>query len=111
MIPGVRDFIVVALTVFFVTYVWTRSAFPPVKVFRQYVLDRFGNGSSPAYLVTCPWCAGFWIAVLVTAVTAWTVGIANPVLVAPAAAAVTGLLQVTADVLERVDEFFTPSGK
>lgn len=110
MIPGVWQFIVIALAVFFITYVWTRSALPPVKHLREAVLDRFGEGSSPAYLVTCPWCAGFWISVVVTAITAWTVGIPMPALIAPAAVGVTGVLQVLVDVLERVDQFLAPPG-
>jgi hypothetical protein len=100
-----RNFIFLALAVFYTTYVLTRSALPPVKWAREKIIDGFGEGTSPAYLVTCPWCCGFWVAVLLVGFTATFWDVPLPLLVIPACAAVTGVLQLTADLIERVDEF------
>lgn len=41
---------------------------------------------------TCPWCSGTWYAVGVTVAVDFVVGVPYPFLVAPAAAAITGIL-------------------
>lgn len=45
-----------------------------------------------AELVSCPWCASGWISLVVTAATAFTVGVPAPVLVWPAVWAVGALI-------------------
>lgn len=103
-----RDFAVLALSIFYITYVVTRSALPPVRWTREWVITRFGEGTSPAYLVTCPWCAGFWIALVVVAVASWAIDVPLPLLVIPAAAGVTGALQQLVDLIERGEHFLEP---
>lgn len=34
---------------------------------RERIATRYGPDSMPAEFVTCPWCVGFWVALLVTA--------------------------------------------
>lgn len=53
---------------------------------------RDGLEGKALELVECPWCLGSWLAFAVTAVVAGVVGMAVPVLVALAAAAITGIL-------------------
>lgn len=64
---------------------------------RNAILARLDPDGLTAYLVTCSWCAGFWVAGLVTAVTAVTVGLPVPLLVWPATATVVGLLATWED--------------
>ncbi|MFD6023411.1 hypothetical protein [Streptomyces griseoluteus] len=41
--------------------------------FRIWTADHFGDDSSPAYLVSCGWCASIWVAAAITP-TAFLVG-------------------------------------
>lgn len=45
-----------------------------------------------AYLVSCHWCLGFWVAGALTLITALTVGVPYPLLMWPAVATLVGLL-------------------
>jgi hypothetical protein len=89
-----------ALASTYVTYVVTRSSFPLVENLRVKVFERWGEGSWQGYLATCSWCAGFWLAGLVT-LTTWVAvdDLPVPVLVWLASAAVTGVLLETVDTL------------
>jgi hypothetical protein len=79
------------------TRLLVRDTFPPIAVQRARVAERWGDASWQAYLSTCSWCAGIWVAGVVTA-AAW--GLAGryeytvpvPLLVWGGGAAVTGLL-------------------
>lgn len=94
---------VCALAVTYVTYVVTRSSFPPVERLRIEVFKRWGEGSWQAYLATCAWCAAFYLAGLVTLATDLTVSnLPAPVLVWLASAAVAGVLLTVVDALDRV---------
>lgn len=55
-------------------------------------LIRDGIEGKYLELIECPWCLGTWIAFGVTGIVAAVVGLAVPVLVALAAAVVTGIL-------------------
>lgn len=92
-----------ALAVTYVTYVVTRSSFPLVENLRVAVFKRWGEGSWQAYLATCAWCAGFYLAGLVTLVTDLVVeSVPAPVLVWLASAAVAGFVLTVVDALDRV---------
>ena len=84
--------LLVVLTVHRLTRLVTWDAFPPAAAFRAGVRERWGKGSWQDYLVRCPWCVSMYVAAVVCAATAWTVGLAWPVLVAAAASTVTGLV-------------------
>lgn len=58
------------------------------------ITERWRTRLNPFWydMVTCPWCAGSWIAFAVTAGYAVLYGLAYPILVALAAAVVTGIL-------------------
>lgn len=67
-----------------------RDEFVLVRVPREAIVKR-----SPTWvdeLIQCPWCAGSWVTIFVTAATAWYTSVPAPVLVGAAAAAVVGLL-------------------
>ena len=49
------------LAIAYVTYVIIESHFPPVAWVRDAILDRVADGGSIMYLLTCWWCASFWI--------------------------------------------------
>lgn len=104
-----RDFVVYALAVYYVTYVVTRSAFPPMRWLRDRTLARFGEKTTPAYLVTCPWCIGFWVALVSVGVAELTLdSVPMPGFVVLAGAAVAGGLQMVFDLVERGEELLTP---
>jgi hypothetical protein len=39
--------------------------------FRAWTIRRWGPDSKPATLLTCPWCAGFWLCAAVAASGWW----------------------------------------
>ena len=41
--------------------------------FRRWFVNRYGEDSTPTYLVHCIWCTGIWIAF--PAAAAWTIGV------------------------------------
>lgn len=95
------------LTTFRLTRLVVADSFPPAAAFRKAVADRFGKGSSWAYLVNCPWCSGVWVAgAVVGAVTVadrW--GWAHAPLPLPAfqlvaAAAAAGLIAAVAGLVD-----------
>lgn len=89
-----------ALASTYVTYVVTRSSFPLVEWLRVAVFKRWGEESWQAYLATCAWCAGFYVAGLVTLGTGLAVdSLSAPVLVWLASAAVTGTALEVVDTL------------
>ena len=94
---------VLALATYYVTYVVTRSSLPPVKWARRTIETKW-DGSSAAYLVNCPWCAGFWVAAVIVGVTAVVSSVAWPVAVVFACAGVAGVVQHAVDVADEVIE-------
>lgn len=87
----------VCITVYRITRLVTIDEFPPVKLVRDTVISRFGEDSSWAYLVECPWCASVYVGAAVVAATAWVAGLPVPWLVWPATSAVTGWLAMKED--------------
>jgi hypothetical protein len=79
------------------TRLLVRDTFPPIAVQRARIAERWGDASWQAYLSTCSWCAGVWVAGVVT-LAAWGLDqfyaytVPVPVLVWGAGAALTGLL-------------------
>jgi uncharacterized protein DUF1360 len=40
--------------------------------YRQFFVRRFGKDSLVAYLIHCPWCTSFWVAIpIMLSATAW----------------------------------------
>lgn len=70
----------------------TRDEFPPSKMLRARVEERWGEGSWQSYLSECDWCASMYVGGVITLVTALTIGVPAPVLVWFAASSVTGLI-------------------
>lgn len=91
--PVVLLLVAIALTSCRLTRLLTVDEFPPIKVQRMRVLDRWGPDSWQAYLSRCPWCMGVWMSGAVTAAT-WLAldGFPMPVLVWGAAAWASGFL-------------------
>lgn len=90
-----------ALAAYRLTRLITRDSFPPVARVRDAVVDKLdarqdakGDPTTHplATLITCPWCAGFWVAagvaVAATVAPRWWPAIAYPL----AFSGVTGLL-------------------
>lgn len=84
--------LLIFLTTHYVTYVITKSEFPPIHRAREAVFDRWGEGTWQAYLATCAWCAGFYIAGVITLCTLLVTPVPLPVLVWLSAAGVTGFI-------------------
>lgn len=82
----------VCLTAYRLTRLLARDSFPPIVVQRARVMERWGDDSWQAYLATCSWCMGVYVAGLVTLATWLLVDLAVPFLVWGAAAAASGLL-------------------
>lgn len=82
----------ISLAGFYATYVITRSDFPPVEWLRVKVFEIFNEGSTPAYLATCPWCVGFYATGVATLLVNQVDDLHLPVLMWIAAAGVNGLL-------------------
>lgn len=85
------------LSTFRLTRLLVRDDFPPIAVQRARIAERWGDASWQAYLSTCSWCAGIWVAGAVTSGAWWAsqhypFDVPVPVLVWWAGAAVTGLL-------------------
>lgn len=86
--------VLICLAVYRVTRLLVADAFPPIAAGREWVERRFGEGSSIAYLVNCPWCTSVYVAVAVVA--AVDLGTEHPVpvpgLLVAVASAVAGLI-------------------
>lgn len=71
---------------------------------RVWVVRRFGPGSGSVYFLSCPWCVGFWVALLgapaAVAVVGWPWWSGVPV--ALAASHLVGVFAFAADT-EQVD--------
>lgn len=123
-VPDTSLVVTLGLATFWLTYVVTRSEFPPVSWLRERVFvaherarnlnrDRLADVPRTSsferplfwatYLLTCPWCAAPYVAsALVLAVVHLSHGaVATPFLVVLSASALTGFLQTVVDRLER----------
>jgi len=67
------------------------DTFPPVARARDAVLVRYGD-RWPGELLTCPWCLGWWVSVLVVAGTALVPGWWLPAAAALTLSTVVGLM-------------------
>jgi Protein of unknown function (DUF1360) len=86
----------VVLATWRATHLVVDDDFPPIRWLR----DRLQGG--PGWLgdlVGCRWCASVWVAAAITAAADWWVGLARPVLVWAAAAALTPPLAALSDRL------------
>lgn len=95
MLPAVALLVLVALalTSYRLTRLLVVDEFPPIKVQRVRLAQRWGEESSLTYLSRCPWCAGVWVSGLLTLASWATVdSLPVPLLQWGAAAAVTGFL-------------------
>lgn len=96
-----RD-VVDALAAGRLTRLVTTDTFPPVRILRDRILERFDPGAeirkrggelpAVAELVTCNWCAGFWISAGVVTARAVAGRWWDPVAKALAASMVVGLV-------------------
>lgn len=93
---------VTALAVHYITYVLTRSDFPPVRWAREKIVDAAGVGTAPAYLVTCAYCTAFYVAALVIAGLDVVTDVRLPVLLWLTAASVAGTLVELVDAVRSV---------
>lgn len=84
-----------------VTRLLVADSFPPVAALRDWVLDRWHPDSWQAYLSSCPWCLGVWVAGALTAAADWRYSVPAPLLMWPTVAWVAGWLTTEA---ERHDE-------
>lgn len=91
-----------ALATHYITYVLTRSDFPPVRWARESVVVRFGEGTAPAYLVTCAYCTAFYVAGLTSLVLNAVTDVRLPVLLWLACASVAGTLVEIVDAVRSV---------
>lgn len=97
-------FLLAALATCYITYVLARSDFPPVEAVRVAVFEKWGEGSAPAYLATCPWCVSIYASGAVTLGTTLAAGLARPALVWIGSAAVSGAFHVVIDLLTKVTQ-------
>jgi hypothetical protein len=81
-----RDLLVDALAAARVTRLVTTDTFPPVKLLREWALDKVDpnpqEGQAPsslAELIECHWCAGFWISAGVVAARRYVPGVWDPI--------------------------------
>jgi hypothetical protein len=85
--------ILICIAVYRLTHFITKDAFPPIAAFREYVGLRFGEDSSWAYLVECPWCVSIYVGAAVVVGTSMAfASVPLPVLVWLTSSAVTGLI-------------------
>lgn len=97
--------IVAGLATFRLTRLVTADAFPPLRMLREGVANRWGDGSWQAYLSECAWCASVYLAGLVVFGYDWAdtlpgvnrTNVPVPVLMFLACSAVTGLVAVHLD--------------
>lgn len=89
--------VLVFLTVYRVTRLIVADTFPPMAAMRDAIEDRWGTDSWQNYLANCPWCVSGYVAAGVVAATAWTVGLPYPLLMIPAASALTGIIDTYVD--------------
>ncbi len=86
--------LLVCLATFRATWFVTVDDFPPMAKLRAWVTQRFGEGSSVTYLITCLWCVSVWLGAGITALTDVFVSVPLPVLVWASSSAVTGILGI-----------------
>lgn len=89
------DWLLVLLVIFSthrLTRLITRDQFPPSKMLRARVEERWDEGSWQSYLSECDWCTSMYIGGLITLVTALTLDLPAPVLVWFTASSATGLI-------------------
>lgn len=85
-------FVILVLASYRLTRLITTDEWPPSRWFRDKVVARYGPQSTPAYLVTCPWCMGAWVAALVVLATSLWRPVPLPVLWWAAISSLVGLM-------------------
>lgn len=84
--------VILGLVAHYITYVITRSSFPPVYWGRERLRDRFGPDSSLTYLASCTWCAAWYVSAVIVLVAATWKSVPWPLAVWPAVAGFVGAL-------------------
>jgi len=59
------NFVILALAAFGLTHIITTSVI--ADGFRSWVWSKFGPMTKIGYLITCNWCTGFWVGLLLIA--------------------------------------------
>lgn len=93
---GLLTFWIVAAT-YSATRLIVWDTWPPAAWFRDRIRARWGRDSWQDELVRCPWCMSTWVAAVIVAGTAATVGLRYPVLVWLGARALVGLVALNLD--------------
>lgn len=62
-------FALMSLAAYRLTRFITTDTFPPVARIRIFFEERWGDDGDWAEMVSCPYCAGFWVSGLVLAAT------------------------------------------
>src|SRR5919109_3143147 len=89
-----------SLAAAYATYVVARSDFPPMEWIRVKVFERWGEGSSPAYLVTCFWCVSAYTSAVLTLIVALVADVPLPGVIWLGAAMGSALLNAVGDLLQ-----------
>jgi TRAP-type mannitol/chloroaromatic compound transport system permease small subunit len=59
------NFVIFALGAFRLTHIITTDVI--ANSFRQWVWSKYDTSTKIGYLITCNWCTGFWVSLLVIA--------------------------------------------
>lgn len=89
------EVMVVGLAAFRISRLVTTDDFPPIELARTRLIEWAGKDSALAEWVSCPWCAGWHITLILVAVALRYPAVRKALLV-PAVSGVVGLL-ATAD--------------
>lgn len=84
--------VLVCLSTYRFTRLIVRDLFPPMEVFREWVLRKCGVSHWLSYLVTCYWCVSLYVGAVIVVLAWWFYGLPYPLLVWPVSSAVTGLI-------------------
>lgn len=104
--------LLIAAATYRITRLVNADAFPPIAAVRSALTKTFGDDSSLAYLLHCPWCASPYIAAAVTwAVDTWSDRpVPLPALTIAAASAVAGFASIVTIVFERLPRILPGEG-
>lgn len=94
----------IVLSVVYATYVITRSDFPAAMWLRDWVFDRWGEGTWQSYLVSCTWCVGFYVSLVAVLGTDVFTEIQVPALSVLTCAALNGIIMQLLDLVWTVHD-------
>lgn len=93
--------LVATLSAHYLTYLVTRSEFPPVTRARDWAFDRW-EGSWQTYLITCGYCTAFYVSAVIIALADVVSHVPLPVLLWLSCASAAGTLIELVDTLRSV---------